>query len=135
MILQISTDVVEVGPDLYNETCVASSCDGYEATDTNVVQISDTEDDDEPVLVIYSSVKAECKVSCMLVCPLLGIFHRYPELPVCLIHRHVSGSLHKMTVFNRFQRAYSKNVCRELVFVVHGLLILILSTERSFSRF
>ncbi|PNF40895.1 hypothetical protein B7P43_G14989 [Cryptotermes secundus] len=59
--LQISTDVVEVGPALYNERCLASSCDRYEATGTKVEQISDIEDDDEPVLVVYSSVKAECK--------------------------------------------------------------------------
>ncbi|PNF40893.1 hypothetical protein B7P43_G14989 [Cryptotermes secundus] len=58
---EISTDVVEVGPALYNERCLASSCDRYEATGTKVEQISDIEDDDEPVLVVYSSVKAECK--------------------------------------------------------------------------
>jgi hypothetical protein len=58
-------------------------------TDTKVEQISNTEDDKDPVQVIYPAVKAKHEVSCMLVlvlvCPLLCIFHRYPELPVFLV--------------------------------------------------
>jgi hypothetical protein len=100
VILQISTDIVKVEPGLYSETCLASSFEGHEATDTKVERISDTEDDEEPVPVIYPAVKAKRKVSCMLV--LLGIFHRYLELPTCFNHLRAGGSLHKMTMFNRF---------------------------------
>jgi hypothetical protein len=74
VILQISTDVLKVEPGLYSETRLASSYDGYEATDIKVEQISDKEDDEDPVPVIYPAVKDKHKVSCMLVCPLLDIF-------------------------------------------------------------
>jgi hypothetical protein len=75
LILQISTDLLKVEPGLYSEACLASSCDGYEFTGIKCEQISDTEDDEDSVPVIYPAVKGKRKVSCMLVCPLLGIFH------------------------------------------------------------
>jgi hypothetical protein len=67
VILQSSTDVLKVEPGMYSETCLASSDDGFEATDTKVEQISDTEEDEDPMQVIYPALKTKRKVSCIIV--------------------------------------------------------------------
>jgi hypothetical protein len=85
MVLQICTDFLKVEPGSISETCLTSSHVGDKIIDVKV--------EEDPMPINFPGIKAEHEVSCMSVCPLLCIFHRYPELcTVFLIS--VCGSVH-----------------------------------------
>jgi hypothetical protein len=74
-VLQNCLDFLKVEPGSCSESCPTSSHDGN--------QISDIKVEEDPVSVTFPGIKPEHEVSCMSVCPLLGTFHRYPEL--CIV--------------------------------------------------
>jgi hypothetical protein len=85
MVLQISTDFLKVEPGSDSETCPASSQDGNQITGIKVEEASDTQEVEDPLLITLPEIKAEHEVSGMSACPLLGTFHRYPELCVVFL--------------------------------------------------
>jgi hypothetical protein len=72
MVLQNCMDFLKVEPGSVSETCPTSSHDGDQIIDVKV--------EEDPIPINFPGIKAEHEVSCMSVCPLLGTFHRYPEL-------------------------------------------------------
>jgi hypothetical protein len=82
MVLQNSMDFVKVEPGLSDESCPASSHDGNQTIDIKV-EVSDTQEMEDPLLMVLPEIKAEHEVSCMSTCPSLGTFQRYPEL--CIV--------------------------------------------------
>jgi hypothetical protein len=94
MLLQNCMDILKVEPSSVSEVCPSSSHDGDQIIDVKV--------EEGPVAIPFEGIKAEHEVSCMYVCPLLGTFHRYPELcTVFLISISLSTS-NIFTVLNRF---------------------------------
>jgi hypothetical protein len=92
MVLQICTHFLKIEPGSSSEACPKSSHDG--------IQISDVKVEEDPVPITFPGMKAEHEVSCMSVCPLLGTFHKYPELctvfliSICLsVNMNISGLL------------------------------------------
>jgi hypothetical protein len=71
VVLQICTDFLKIEPGSSSETCPASR-------DENHMTYIKVEED--PVPITFPGIKAEHEVSCISMCPLLGSFHKYPEL-------------------------------------------------------
>jgi hypothetical protein len=65
-----------------SEACGSSSHSGAHAVNIKVEDFSDIEDREVPVPMTVVGIKAEHEVSCMSLCPLLGISESHPELPV-----------------------------------------------------
>jgi ferredoxin len=65
-------------PGLCSETCPASSHEGNGGIRIKTEAVSDMEQEEDPVPMLLPGIKAECEVSCMSVCPLLGNFHTSP---------------------------------------------------------
>jgi hypothetical protein len=82
MVLQNCMDFLKVEPGLSDETCPASSHEGDQVIDIKV-EVSDTQEVEDPLLITLPEIKAEHEVSCMAACPLLSIYHIYPEL--CIV--------------------------------------------------
>jgi hypothetical protein len=60
-----------VEPDSYSEAYVSSSHDGSEVINIKV-EVSDTEEDDDPMPATFSGIKAEQEASYLSVCPYLS---------------------------------------------------------------
>jgi hypothetical protein len=77
-------------PGSHSEACPSLSHDGDQAVNIKIEEFSDTEDREDPVPVTIVGIKAEYEVSCMFLCPLVGIYHLHPELLVpfhiCICH-------------------------------------------------
>jgi hypothetical protein len=89
MVLQICTDFLKVEPGSISETWPSFSHDGDHIIYINV--------EEDPMPINFPGIKAEHKVSCMSVCPLLGTFHRYLELCIVFVisvYLHESCSLY-----------------------------------------
>jgi hypothetical protein len=67
-------------PGSHSVACASSS--GIEAVNIKVEEFSNLEDRKGPLPMTVVGVKAEHEVSCMSLCPLLGISESRPELPV-----------------------------------------------------
>jgi hypothetical protein len=80
-------------PGSHSEAC-ASSLGDVHAVNIKVEEFSDIEDMEDPVPMTAVVIKAEHEVSCMSLCPLLGIYRLHPELPVlflaCICHKKTS---------------------------------------------
>jgi hypothetical protein len=98
MVLQNCMDFLKVEPGLSDESCPVSSHDGNQIIDIKV-EVSDTQEIEDPLLITSPEIKAEYEVSCISTCPSLGAFHRYPELGIvfpisaCLSTSLLKGSL------------------------------------------
>jgi hypothetical protein len=73
MVLQNFMDFLKVEPELSDEICPVSSHDGDRVIGIKV-EVSDTQDAEDPLLVSLPEIKAEHEVSCMPACPLLRTF-------------------------------------------------------------
>jgi hypothetical protein len=82
MVLQKCLDIKKYLPGSHSEGCASSSHSGAQAGNIKVEEFSDIEDRKDPVPMTVVGIKAEHEVSCMSLCPLLGISQSYPELPV-----------------------------------------------------
>jgi hypothetical protein len=80
MVLQNCMDSLKVEPGSDSETYPTPSHDGTQIFDIKVEEASDIEVVKDPLLIPFPEIKSEHQVSCMSACPLLGIFHKYPEL-------------------------------------------------------
>jgi hypothetical protein len=65
--------------------CASSSHDGDQAVNIKVEEVSDVEDEEDPVPMTFVEIKVEHEVSLMSLWPLLGISHSHPELPVLIL--------------------------------------------------
>jgi hypothetical protein len=74
-------------PGSHSEACPSLSEDGDHSVNIKVEEFSDVEDRKDPVPVTVVGIKVEHEVSCMSLCPLLGISLSYPELRTV---RHIS---------------------------------------------
>lgn len=72
VVLQNGVDFLKVEPYSVSEPCPASSHGGN--------QIFDTNGKEDPVSIEFPGIRPEHEVSFMPACPLLGTFHKYPEL-------------------------------------------------------
>jgi hypothetical protein len=79
-----------------SETYPASH-DANQITRIKVEDVSDTEEEENPVPLKYSGIKTEHVVSCMSV-SLLSRFHRCPELPVVFL-TSISLSVHMRPLY------------------------------------
>jgi hypothetical protein len=73
MVLQNSTDLLKVEPGSSSETCPTSH-DGTQDIDIKV-EVADTEEVEDPLLIALPEIKAKHEVSCTCVSP--SSFHRY----------------------------------------------------------
>jgi hypothetical protein len=80
MVLQNCMESLMVEPGSDSETCPTPSHDVTHIIDIKVEGASDIEAVKDPLLIPFPEVKVEHQVSCMSACPVLGIFHKYPEL-------------------------------------------------------
>jgi hypothetical protein len=72
-------------PCLHSEACPSSSHDGVQAVNIKVEEVSDVEDVEDPIPMTFVEIKAEHEVSCMSLCPLLGVCQSHPVLPVLIL--------------------------------------------------
>jgi predicted metal-binding protein len=103
MVLQNCMDFLKVEPVFSDESCPASSHDGTQVIDIKV-EVSDTQEVEDPLLITLPGIKAEHEVSCMSTYPSLGTFHRYLEL--CIVFP-ISICL-STSVLNRVSEVFSK---------------------------
>jgi hypothetical protein len=66
-------------PGSHSEACASSSEDGDHSFNIKVEEFSDVEDRKDHVPITFVGVKAEHEVSCMFMCPLLGISQSHPD--------------------------------------------------------
>jgi hypothetical protein len=96
VVLQNCLDSQRDVPGSHSEICASSSHDGDQAVNIKVEEFSEMEDWEDPVPMTVVEVKIEPEVSCMSVCPLLGISHSHPEFPVlfllCFCHKKLLQS-------------------------------------------
>jgi hypothetical protein len=84
VLLQNCMDILKVEPGSISETCPTSSHDGDQIIDVKV-EVSDTQEEQDPLLIQLSEIKAENEVSCMCACPMLSRFEKYLELYIIFI--------------------------------------------------
>jgi hypothetical protein len=71
VVLQNCMDLEKAAPVLWSETCPASFHVASEFVDTKAEEVSDPEEEEDPLAVTFPEVKTEPEVSCMSVCVLL----------------------------------------------------------------
>jgi hypothetical protein len=75
VVLQNPTDSENI-QDLCTEICPAPSHDAYQAVSIKTEVLSDVEEEEDPVSMALSGIKAEPQVSCVS-SSMLGGFHKY----------------------------------------------------------
>jgi hypothetical protein len=85
VVLQNRLDSQKDVPGSHSEAVASPSHDGVHAVNIKVEEFSDTEDREDPAPMTIVGIKAEYEVSCMSLCPLLGICQSHPELPVLFL--------------------------------------------------
>jgi hypothetical protein len=95
MVLQICTNLEEfvLGP--CGETYPTSD-DAYQTMNIKAEEVSGAEEEEDPVPISFPKIEAEPGVSCMSVCPLLGRYHKYAEVPIVSLIS-ISLSAHETT--------------------------------------
>jgi hypothetical protein len=96
MLLQNCLDILKVEPGSVSETCPATSRNGNQIIDVKV-EVSDTQEEQDPLLISLPEIKAEYEVSCMCACPMLSTFKKYSELYIVFI---ISVCLHLTAPFH-----------------------------------
>jgi hypothetical protein len=90
MVLQNCLDSQKDEPGSHSEACPSWSHDGAQAVNIKVEEFSDVEDRKDPVPMSVVGIKAEHEVSCVSLCPLLGISRSQPGFPapfvICICH-------------------------------------------------
>jgi hypothetical protein len=81
MVLQNCMDCLKVEPGLSAEICPASTHDGAQVIDIKV-EVSDTQEVKDPLLITLPEIKTEHKVSCLPACPSLStcIYRLYSSM-------------------------------------------------------
>jgi hypothetical protein len=78
-----NSENASVGP--YGET-YPTSHDADQAMNIKAEEDSDSQEEEDFVPITFQKIKAEPEVSCMFsVCPLLGRYHKYAEMPVVFL--------------------------------------------------
>jgi hypothetical protein len=65
VVLQIYVDLEKAALGSCSGTCPASSRDADQATDMKVEQVSDVEEERDPVQITFPGIKADLEVSCV----------------------------------------------------------------------
>jgi hypothetical protein len=65
VVLQDCMDLEKAALGSCSETCPASSHDADQAMDMKVEQVSDVEEEGDPVQITFPGIKAELQVSCI----------------------------------------------------------------------
>jgi hypothetical protein len=90
VVLQNCVDLQKDEPGLHSEASPSSSEDGDQAVNIKVEDSSDIEDRENPMPMTVVGIKAEHEVSCMSLCPLLGISRSQLGFPapfvMCICH-------------------------------------------------
>jgi hypothetical protein len=81
MVLQNCMNLLKVEPGSDSDTCH----DGNQVTNIKVGEVTDVQEDEDPLLRTFPVIEAEHEVSIMNVCTLLGSFLRYLELPAIFL--------------------------------------------------
>jgi hypothetical protein len=87
-------NLLELVPGSYSETCY----NGNQVINIKVEEVTDIQEEENPVPETFPAIKAEHEVSCKSVCLLLGTFHTYPVLLIFFFvpyvcHPHELASL------------------------------------------
>jgi hypothetical protein len=62
-----------------------ASHDANKAMNVKAEEVSDAEEEEDPMPITVLEMKAEPEVSCMSVCPLLSRYHKYAKMPVVFL--------------------------------------------------
>jgi hypothetical protein len=68
LILQNTMGFSQAGPDSYSETCLTSSRDGSQFVSIKVEEVTDMQEEEDPLLITFPVTKAELWVSCKCGC-------------------------------------------------------------------
>jgi hypothetical protein len=63
VVLQNCIDLQKVIPDSYSETCLTSPHDGSQVINIKVEDVTDIQDEEDPLQVTFPEIKAEHEVS------------------------------------------------------------------------
>jgi hypothetical protein len=85
VVLQNCLDSQRDVPGSHSEAFRSSSLDGDQAVNVKVEELSDVEYEEDHLPMTGVAIKAEPEVSCISVCPLLGVSHSHPEFPVLFL--------------------------------------------------
>jgi hypothetical protein len=69
VILQSCMDLQKVGSHSYSETCLTSFHVGNQVTYMKVEDVTDIQEEDDPLSTALPVIKTEYEVSCMSACP------------------------------------------------------------------
>jgi hypothetical protein len=81
MVLQNYTNSENILVGLYGETYPACH-DANQTMNIKAEEVSDAKEEEHPVPKTFPQIKVEPEVRYMSVCPLLGRYHRYAEMPI-----------------------------------------------------
>jgi hypothetical protein len=84
MVLQNYTKVKKEEWDPFGET-YPTSVDAKDAKNIKAEEVSDVDEEEDPVPITFLKIKAEPEVSCISLCPLFGRYHKYAEMPVVFL--------------------------------------------------
>jgi hypothetical protein len=84
MVLQNFMDLLKVETGVCSETCPTSSHVGSEVISVKVEEVTDTQEEEDPLLIRLPDINSEHEVSCMFI-SILGHIP-YHVLPVVLMH-------------------------------------------------
>jgi hypothetical protein len=74
MVLQNCLDLPKVEPGSYSETCLTSSDDERQILGMNVKEVTNVQEEEDPLLISHPVMKAEHEVSCVcMLCFCLSI--------------------------------------------------------------
>jgi hypothetical protein len=76
-------DLLRAEAGSYTETCRTSCLNGNGVIRVKVENITDTEEGDDPLPIIFPVIKVEREVSTMTLCTFVGTFHRYLNCTPC----------------------------------------------------
>jgi hypothetical protein len=68
VILQDTMGLIQAGPDSCSETCLTSSHDGNQLVGIKVEEVTDIQEEEDPLLITFPVTKAELWVSCKCGC-------------------------------------------------------------------
>jgi hypothetical protein len=84
MVLQTYIDLGNAVPGPCAETCTTSH-DATQAMNIKSEEVSDADEEEDPLQITLPEMKAEPEVSCMSVCPLLGRYQKYAGVPIVFL--------------------------------------------------
>jgi hypothetical protein len=84
MALQNCTKVKKEEWDPFGEPYPTSD-DAKDANNRKAEELSDVYEEEDPLAITFPKMKAEPEVRCISLCPLLGRYNKYAEMPVVFL--------------------------------------------------